>query len=77
MDRAGRRVLLLLAGTGMALTSFTMGVYYHMQDADPQGTNTLLFSIDIGYGQILSFCYHGHGPWHGGGLTVLYGVPKN
>jgi SP family facilitated glucose transporter-like MFS transporter 8 len=33
MDRAGRRVLLILAGTGMALSCFTLGYYYKQQAA--------------------------------------------
>ena len=36
MDRAGRRPLLLLAGSGMTLACFTLGLYYH---ATKNGSN--------------------------------------
>ena len=35
MDRAGRRKLLVVAGAGMALTCFTMGLYYYLSLVAP------------------------------------------
>ncbi|XP_072022520.1 solute carrier family 2, facilitated glucose transporter member 8-like [Amphiura filiformis] len=49
MDRAGRRVLLLLAGVGMALSSTTFGLYYNLTEKNctSNNHNSSMFFYDM------------------------------
>ena len=41
VDRLGRRILLLLSSTVMALCTFLMGIYFYMQDKDSSSVESI------------------------------------
>jgi len=53
IDKAGRRVLLLISGILMAVTTALMGVYFQLSESDPGSMDNfcfvLLSSINISY----------------------------
>ncbi|XP_071949085.1 solute carrier family 2, facilitated glucose transporter member 8-like [Antedon mediterranea] len=48
MDRAGRRILLILAGIGMCISSTTFGVYYDLTKNSTSSANVSLTNTDLG-----------------------------
>ncbi|XP_017148830.1 facilitated trehalose transporter Tret1-2 homolog [Drosophila miranda] len=50
MDKAGRRILLLISGVVMAITTCLMGVYFQMSESDPDSV------VGLGWLPIVSIC---------------------